>query len=91
MTRGYRQTFEEMILAVAPVNASALEEKARKAGDLAKAYPQSATLFVAVEDRLLQQLWKVMSRLFRAAVPNATLMPSEPGENPSGALPVFPR
>jgi len=89
MVRRSRQTFEEMLLAVAPVNASALEEKARRAGDLAKAYPQCATLFAAVEERLLQHLRKVISFL-TDGVPEAgqasTLLPPRFGllapENP---------
>jgi hypothetical protein len=101
MARRSRQTFEEILVAVAPANARALEVKARTAGELARAYPYRARPFAAVEDRLLQQLWKLMSCLFRAAVPNARLMPStkvrrstmsnEAGENPSRAFPALPR
>jgi hypothetical protein len=63
MARKVRQTFEEALVAVAPVNARALAEKARRAGELARAYPHCARPFAAVEDRLLQQLEKVISAL----------------------------
>jgi hypothetical protein len=101
MARSSRQTFGQMLVAVAPVNARALEVKARTAGELARAYPYRSRPFAAVEDRLLQQLWKVMSCLFRVAVPKARLMPStkvkgatmlkEAGESPSRAFPTLPR
>jgi hypothetical protein len=63
MARRSRQTFEEILVAVAPINASALEVKARLAGELAKVYPHRARPFAALEDRLLQQLGKVISGL----------------------------
>jgi hypothetical protein len=71
MVRRSRQTFQEILVAVAPLNATAVEEKARGASELAKAYPQLASTLAAVEDRLLRHLWRVLSEMLHDAVPGA--------------------
>jgi hypothetical protein len=97
MTRNPRPTFEEIVLAVAPKNAHTLEEKARRAGELAGTYPERALQIKAIENRLLCQLWCVNSQL-RSRVrywETDQDLPQGlqflPGQEPLDAFPEFPR
>jgi hypothetical protein len=97
VVRKPKRSFEEIVQEVAYRNAHTLEVKARLAGELARTYPERAPQIEAIENRLLHQLWRVISQL-RPGVRHRETDQDLPqgfellsGQEPLDALAEFPR
>ncbi len=60
MARQARQTFKQLLLAVALRNVQTLEYKARTASSLAETYPENAAAFRAIESEAIQQMFRIL-------------------------------
>jgi len=56
-----RETFQRILVAVAPRNIQTLENGARTASALATTYPKNEAVFRSLESEALQQIFRIMT------------------------------
>ncbi len=61
MPRRSKQTFEHMLVEVAPRNVQVLERRAERASSLAEAYPENEAAFRAIESEAIQQMFRILT------------------------------